>query len=83
MPEIILSNKKFDIDGIVFDKDGTLIDFHATWGPILRGAVDKLLEPFAEKNCKSTTPSIKHWVSINKPCVLETAHIPFQHLTRF
>ncbi len=50
MPEIILDNNRFDIEGIVFDKDGTLIDFHATWGPILRDAVDRLLEPFADKN---------------------------------
>ena len=50
MPEIILSGHPFDIDGIVFDKDGTLIDFHATWGPILRKAVNSLVEPFSDKS---------------------------------
>ena len=49
MPEIILENQKFDINGIVFDKDGTLIDFHATWGPILHDAVDRLVDPFSDK----------------------------------
>lgn len=49
MAEIILNKQKFDIEGIVFDKDGTLIDFHATWGPILRKAVNHLIEPFNEK----------------------------------
>lgn len=44
MPEIIVNRLRFEIDGIVFDKDGTLIDFHATWGPILGDAVNKLLE---------------------------------------
>ncbi len=49
MPEIILNEQTFDVDGIVFDKDGTLIDFHATWGPILRRAVDELVDPFNDK----------------------------------
>ena len=49
MPEIILNNHRFDIDGIVFDKDGTLIDFHATWAPILRDAINRLLEPYSDK----------------------------------
>lgn len=46
MPQIIVNNQSFDVDGIVFDKDGTLIDFHATWGPVLRSAVERLVEPF-------------------------------------
>lgn len=50
MAEIILNNQKFDIEGIVFDKDGTLIDFHATWGPILRETVNRLVEPFSEQS---------------------------------
>ncbi len=49
MPAIILNGQTHEIDGIVFDKDGTLIDFHATWGPILRKAVDDLVEPFDDK----------------------------------
>ena len=49
MPEIILNGQFYDIDGIVFDKDGTLIDFHATWGPILRKAIADLVEPFDNK----------------------------------
>ena len=27
-----------ELRGILFDKDGTLVDFHATWGPLIRTA---------------------------------------------
>ena len=34
-----------DIAGIVFDKDGTLIDFHATWPPTFRSVTERLVAP--------------------------------------
>lgn len=33
-----------DIDGIVFDKDGTLIDLNATWAPVTRRAIDAMVD---------------------------------------
>ena len=32
------------IDGILFDKDGTLIDYYKSWGVATAPVVDKLLE---------------------------------------
>ena len=31
-----------DIKGVLFDKDGTLFDFHGTWGPILSEVAEEL-----------------------------------------
>ena len=42
---MIWAKRPFDaskIKGIVFDKDGTLLDFHGTWMPKLRAAVSEL-----------------------------------------
>jgi phosphoglycolate phosphatase len=42
---VIRAKRPFDaskIKGIVFDKDGTLLDFHGTWMPKLRAAVSEL-----------------------------------------
>ena len=42
---MIRAKRPFDaskIKGIVFDKDGTLLDFHGTWMPKLRAAVSEL-----------------------------------------
>jgi len=41
--ELQVSGRRFDIEVIVFDKDGTLIDFHIMWGRRARLAVDALL----------------------------------------
>jgi phosphoglycolate phosphatase-like HAD superfamily hydrolase len=42
MPILSISGKKFDIDLIVFDKDGTLIDIDRFWGPRTERWVTKL-----------------------------------------
>ena len=46
MAKILINHREYTIDGIVFDKDGTLIDFNETWGPILQHAVNELVKPF-------------------------------------
>ena len=44
MAELQVGGKTFDIDVVVFDKDGTLIDFHLMWGSRAKEAVDALLD---------------------------------------
>jgi len=39
-----LQGRRYEIDAVVFDKDGTLIDFHRLWGQRARSAVDALVE---------------------------------------
>ncbi len=39
----------FDAKLVVFDKDGTLFDFHASWRPIFLEAVDRLLSQFSNR----------------------------------
>lgn len=34
MPVVTVSHHRFDVDAVVFDKDGTLLDLDASWGPI-------------------------------------------------
>lgn len=34
MPIVLAGCTEFDVDAVAFDKDGTLIDLHATWGPL-------------------------------------------------
>ena len=36
MPIVLAGTTAFDVDAVAFDKDGTLIDLHATWGPLAR-----------------------------------------------
>ena len=38
-----LHGRRYDIEAVVFDKDGTLIDFHRLWGQRARTAVDALV----------------------------------------
>lgn len=33
MPVIAIADKQYDVDAVIFDKDGTLIDFAEVWGP--------------------------------------------------
>lgn len=33
MATVAVPGRRFDVDAVVFDKDGTLIDLHASWGP--------------------------------------------------
>jgi phosphoglycolate phosphatase-like HAD superfamily hydrolase len=42
--ELKVGDSSFDIDVVVFDKDGTLIDFHLMWGSRAEEAVDALIE---------------------------------------
>ena len=35
-----------NIKGVIFDKDGTLFDYAAVWGPIVSRAVDEGLSVF-------------------------------------
>lgn len=34
MPIVSVGDHRFDVDAVVFDKDGTLLDLDASWGPI-------------------------------------------------
>ncbi|MFZ8998840.1 MAG: hypothetical protein ACO3D0_10780, partial [Ilumatobacteraceae bacterium] len=40
MPIVVAGSTSFDVAAIAFDKDGTLIDLQATWGPIARAWID-------------------------------------------
>jgi HAD superfamily hydrolase (TIGR01509 family) len=40
MPIVMAAGRSFDVDVVVFDKDGTLIDLDAAWGPIATGWID-------------------------------------------
>ena len=44
MPLVSVANRTFDVDVIVFDKDGTLVDFDALWGPRTVRWVETLAE---------------------------------------
>ncbi len=44
MARLQVRHLQFDADVIVFDKDGTLIDFHALWGKRARVSVESLVE---------------------------------------
>lgn len=45
MPIVLAGAVPFDVDAVAFDKDGTLIDLHATWGPLARAWVHGVTEP--------------------------------------
>lgn len=44
MPLIQIGDQPFDVEVVVFDKDGTLIDFHIMWGRRATTAVDAILD---------------------------------------
>ncbi|NIR39729.1 MAG: HAD family hydrolase, partial [Actinobacteria bacterium] len=37
-----MDGRTFDVDLVVFDKDGTLIDFHGLWDTRCRDAIERL-----------------------------------------
>ena len=42
MPKLIAQNTSVNAELVVFDKDGTLIDFHAIWGPRTERAIESI-----------------------------------------
>jgi phosphoglycolate phosphatase len=40
MPVVTAGGRDFDVDAVVFDKDDTLVDLNATWGPVATIWVD-------------------------------------------
>lgn len=44
MPRVNAAGRSFDVDVVVFDKDGTLIDLDAAWGPIATGWIDTVAD---------------------------------------
>ncbi len=44
MPGIEFNNKRIPCRLVIFDKDGTLIDFAATWVPLIRKRITLLLK---------------------------------------
>jgi len=48
MPTVSINGREFEIDLIVFDKDGTLIDLHYLWGQRTRRCADWLCEKLAQ-----------------------------------
>lgn len=43
MARLTIAGRTFDVDGIVFDKDGTLVDFDRLWAGKLKRAVNALI----------------------------------------
>jgi phosphoglycolate phosphatase len=44
VPAVVAGGVRFDVDAIAFDKDGTLIDLDAAWGPAARAWVEAAAE---------------------------------------
>ena len=49
MPTVSINGRTFEIDLIVFDKDGTLIDLHYLWGQRTRRCTDWLCDQLADQ----------------------------------
>ncbi|WP_053372022.1 HAD family hydrolase [Paenibacillus sp. FJAT-27812] len=42
MPDLMINNRAYKVTGILFDKDGTLLDFIATWGSWSKNVFNEL-----------------------------------------
>ena len=60
MPGIEYNNKRVPCRLVIFDKDGTLIDFTATWIPLIRKRISFLLKILG-KNKEFETLLLKSW----------------------
>lgn len=52
MPHLLINDKKYEIDGILFDKDGTLLDFVGLWGFWSEAMFRCLSQRLAERGLK-------------------------------
>lgn len=48
MPIVATADRRFDVDVVVFDKDGTLVDLDAVWFPPAKGWVDAVASDDAD-----------------------------------
>ena len=91
---MIRAKRPFDaskIKGIVFDKDGTLLDFHGTWMPKLRAAVSELangdanvaltmleIVGFDSHTSLPLTAYLNHLFTSSKRGVVHPSHLQFK-----
>ncbi len=60
MTGIEVKGKRIPCHLVIFDKDGTLVDFTATWVPLIRKRVDFLLRALG-RNGELGATLLKHW----------------------